>query len=248
MYRYEVERTDYSALASGFVLHSAPQRPAFPVRLTSEMFLRALALTSRSDPVTVWDPCCGSGYLLTVLALLHRPMIARVLASDIDEDALALTRRNLSLLSPAGLRARAIELAQRADQFGKQVYESAASTAAELERQLTADGGAVQWTARRASVFDPQQLAEVVAGSSPDVVLVDMPYGEQTHWSTDSPAPASPSQMVRALAEVLPTNAVIAMALRGRKIPLDPHIRSRGKFKIGTRAIALVQVADIDPA
>ncbi|MEU9891467.1 hypothetical protein [Sphaerisporangium sp. NPDC051011] len=101
-YRYAVVRENHEDPASGGVLHSAPGFPAFPVRLASEMFQRALALHGKSAAL-VWDPCCGSGYLLTVLGLLHPRQITGVLASDIEPEALRLAEQNLGLLSRAGL-------------------------------------------------------------------------------------------------------------------------------------------------
>ena len=43
-YRYALTRESYADLSGG-VLHSAPGFPAFPVRLASEMFQRALAFS-----------------------------------------------------------------------------------------------------------------------------------------------------------------------------------------------------------
>ncbi|WP_312847199.1 hypothetical protein [Microbispora sp. KK1-11] len=80
------------------MLHSAPGFPAFPVRLASEMVQRAMELRG-GGRATVWDPCCGSGYLLTVIGLLHRRRISAVLASDVDPAAVGLAERNLALLT-----------------------------------------------------------------------------------------------------------------------------------------------------
>jgi hypothetical protein len=103
---FETTGRNYGDLASGAVLYSAPGHPAFPVRLAWEMFQRGLAMLKTTEPVTIWDPCCGSGYLLTVLALQHRERVREVIASDIDADAVALARRNLALLTKRGLAAR----------------------------------------------------------------------------------------------------------------------------------------------
>ena len=53
------------------VLVSAPGRPSLPVRLTLELFGRARAQLGDPGPVEVWDPCCGSGVLLSTLGLLR---------------------------------------------------------------------------------------------------------------------------------------------------------------------------------
>ncbi len=100
-YRIATEREDYSDLASGSVLRSAPGYPAFPVRLAQELFLRA-ATHRPAAPLTLWDPCCGSGYLVTVIGLLHRPRLRRVIATDVQPQAVSLATENLALLTGRG--------------------------------------------------------------------------------------------------------------------------------------------------
>ncbi|QYC45966.1 23S rRNA (guanine(2535)-N(1))-methyltransferase [Nonomuraea coxensis DSM 45129] len=237
-YRHATVRTDYRDLASGSVLHSAAGFPAFPVRLASEIFQRALVLRGDDRPAVVWDPCCGSGYLLTVLALLHRDRIASVLASDLDPEALSLAERNLALLSRAGLETRAADLEARSARFDKAAYGSAAQAARRLAVELDAAGGDVPHAVRQADVFDTDQLQRALGHRAPDIVITDVPYGEQTQWRGRG-ATAGVTGMVDALTAVLPHGSVIAVTARGRKIPLDHGPRPQGSFKIGTRAVAL---------
>ena len=49
------EKDDYADYSSGHVLRSAPGFPAFPVRLASEIFQRALALRPGLAPAALWD-------------------------------------------------------------------------------------------------------------------------------------------------------------------------------------------------
>src|SRR5512142_1863099 len=109
-YKYAKEQLDYSDFASGRVFYSLPGHPAFPVRLASEIFQRCLAsreaIYKDSHPCTLYDPCCGTAYHLSVLAYLHGECIREVIASDIDEKAVALAKRNLGLLSMEGLEGR----------------------------------------------------------------------------------------------------------------------------------------------
>src|SRR5512134_1290323 len=113
-YKYEKTQIDYSDLASGRVFHSLPGHPAFPVRLASEIFQRCLAgretLYRELSPCTLYDPCCGTAYHLSVLAYLHGKHIQEVIGSDVDEKAVALAGRNLKLLNIAGLEKRIREL------------------------------------------------------------------------------------------------------------------------------------------
>jgi hypothetical protein len=243
-YRFETIGRNYADLASGSVLHSAPGHPAFPVRLASEMFLRGLAALGPHEPVTVWDPCCGSGYLLTVLALLHRREINEVIVSDIDDDAVALARRNLALLTQAGLRARAADLGELVERYGKPSHQEAVRAAGRLARLLADSGGDVPSVAQVADAFDPAQLGAVLGGRTPQLVITDVPYGEQTEWHGANAA-AGAAGMVRAVASVLPADAVIVIAARGRRVPLGAEVRPFQKFKIGTRAVALLRAGQL---
>jgi 23S rRNA (guanine2535-N1)-methyltransferase len=98
-YRLVTSRNDYRDLASGHVFHSLPGYPAFPVRLAQEMVLRAASHLPADRPLTVWDPCSGSGYLASVVGLPNRARIGTLVCSDIDPDAVSLAARNLDLLT-----------------------------------------------------------------------------------------------------------------------------------------------------
>ncbi|MCP9947598.1 rRNA methyltransferase [Actinomadura madurae] len=238
-YRYAVVRENYEDLASGGVLHSAPGFPAFPVRLASEMFQRALAMR-QDHAAMVWDPCCGSGYMLTVLGLLHPGQITAVVGTDIDPAALRLAGQNLALLDEAGLSARAADLDAQAERWDKPSYAAAAQAARRLARRLPSGQGPAPHL-HQADVFDPRQLRQALDGRRPGLVVTDVPYGEQTGWRGPGGASGTPG-MLRALGEVLSEDAVIAVAVRGRKLRLDDGPRADATFRIGTRTVGLFRV------
>ncbi|MFF2044462.1 rRNA methyltransferase [Kitasatospora sp. NPDC058170] len=238
VYRHVLAKADYTDYSSGSVLHSAPGFPAFPVRLASEVLQRALALRGGGAPAALWDPCCGSGYLLSVLGLLHRPVIGSVLATDLADEALALAEENLALLDPDALALRAQVLEERAERFGKPSYLEAADSARRLADGLARDGGRLPAEVRRANAFDREDLAEAVEGRVPDIVITDVPYGEQTGW-LGAEGEAGVPEMLAAVASVLPAHAVLAVTTRGRRVPLG-GVRAAESFKVGTRAVALV--------
>lgn len=240
-YRHALTRESYADLSGG-VLHSAPGFPAFPVRLASEMFQRALYFAP-SSTAQIWDPCCGSGYLLTALALRHRPDITGVLGTDLDPAALTLAQKNLALLSEHGMDARADELRARAERLGKPAYLDAAAAAQRLARELAQRGGALPSGVARADVFDPDQLRHVLDGQRPNLVITDVPYGEQTSWAGPN-REAGIDGMLRALEEVLDDDTVIAVATRGRKPRLAETHRRLASFRIGTRVVVFCRVAN----
>ncbi|MGH3328458.1 MAG: rRNA methyltransferase [Streptomycetales bacterium] len=244
-YRYVTSRDDYRDFASGSVLHSAPGYPAYPVRLSSELFLRALShLPDRL--AGLWDPCCGSGILITTVGLLHRERLRYILATDIDPEAAALAVRNVALLTGTGLTARADKLRERQNEFDKAVHREAAEAAIRLAQRLAASGGDLPASVATADVFDPASLAAVVPTPPPDLVLIDLPYGKQTTWAGSPPLDTEPTYAaMRALAAVLPDHAVIALTVHGRKVPTAPGIQALERFRVGTRAGLVARAAQI---
>lgn len=239
------ERADYARLAGGFVLHSAPGFPAYPVRLAQELFLRGLShLPDR--PVTLWDPCCGSAYLVTVAGLLGREHLRAVLASDVDPAAIELAEKNLALLAPGGLDRRAEELRARHVEFGKAVHAEAAEAAELLDRQLAGHGGPVTATAAVADLFDTASLRRVLPDPAPDLVLADVPYGRQVRWSGAVPEDVDPVRAaVACLCSVLDDHAVLAITAEARKITLGAGSVVLERFRIGTRAGVVARVGDL---
>lgn len=243
-YRFAVTRENHEDLSAGGVLFSAPGFPAFPVRLASEMFQRAMASRASGVPALVWDPCCGSAYLLTVLALLHRDGMTGVMGTDLDDAALELARQNLDLLGPGGLSARSAQLQERAARFGKPSYARAAESALRLGDRLAALGGPLPRAVAHADVFDPERLRRALDGRRPDVVITDVPYGEQTAWSgTDADADAGLAGMLCSVSSVLDDDAVIVIATRGRRVLVDEAHPRIASFRVGTRAVALFRAS-----
>jgi 23S rRNA (guanine2535-N1)-methyltransferase len=254
-------RTDHGDLASGLVLRSAPGFPAFPVRLAQELFLRGAQHLPGREPLGLWDPCCGSGYLATVVALRHRDRLRHVLCSDIDPAAVALAGRNLALLTAAGLAERAAEPAatrpaepaatRPTEPAAERATEPAAERAAEpaaarpgradAARRLAAGLGAdLPSAARIADAFDPAALAAILPSPPPDLVLTDVPYGRQTTWQGRAGAEPLPA-LARSLSAVLPDHAVLVLSAQTRRIHLGTGIRALDRIRTGTRAAAIIR-------
>jgi hypothetical protein len=237
-YQFAHERPDYADLASGRVLYSAAGRPAFPVRLASEVLQRCLALRARPGPVTLYDPCCGAAYHLSVLGFLHRPALAGLLASDIDPAAVALAARNLSLLSVSGLAQRQAELTALAEQYGKASHHAALASAARLQQQVAAFDAPLPTRAFAANALDPAALQAGLAGRVPDVVLADVPYGQASQWQAAG-ASAPLTQLLAALRPVIGPHTLIALASDKAQKAAHPAYARIGRFQIGVRRVTL---------
>ncbi|WP_226367884.1 rRNA methyltransferase [Pseudonocardia sp. ICBG162] len=245
------------------VLASAPGRPTLPVRLTVELAGRARAHLPADAPLTVWDPCCGAGVTLTVLGLLV-PGLARLVGTDADPEPLDLARRNLALLDPGGLTARAADLDALAARHDKPSYADAATAARTLVPASTP-----AWSVAPADARDTAAVRSVLAGAGrygtgPDLVLADLPHGHRTTWAAsptrpgaaDAPAPdAGPAraaaaadqdqdpgvEFLRAVATVLRPDAVVVAVGRGRTVPLPGGVRPLDRVRVGHRAAVLVR-------
>ncbi|OLL98149.1 RRNA methyltransferase AviRa [Pseudonocardia sp. Ae406_Ps2] len=230
------------------VLASAPGRPTLPVRLTVELAGRARAHLPADAPLTVWDPCCGAGVTLTVLGLLV-PGITRLVGTDADPEPLDLARRNLALLDPGGLAARAADLDALAARHDKPSYADAATAARTLVPASTP-----AWSVAVADARDTAAVRGVLAEASPDdagpdLVLADLPHGIRTTWAAaptrpagaaaDTPAPGV--EFLRAVATVLRPDAVVVAVGRGRTVALPPGVRPLERVRVGHRAAVLVR-------
>ncbi len=212
-YRFVTEARDYSDLSSGFVLRSAPGRPAFPVRVASELFLRAHH-DFGGETLSILDPCCGAAYGLTVLGLLHPRQIVRIGAADIDADALGLARANLDLLSPEGLARRQSELAETQRQHGRPIHDQALAAADRLAASRQAVAPPVLRIAQ-ADATNPRALASAFPGDPYDLVFADPPYGEQTRWQgTNSDQLATFGAVAAACRPLLRPGGVLLLVVR----------------------------------
>src|SRR5215207_11524995 len=141
-YKYAKEQLDYSDFSSGRVFYSLPRHPAFPVRLASEIFQRCItsreSIYQNSTPCTLYDPCCGAAYHLSVLAYLHGEHIREVIGSDIDEKAVALAKRNLELLTVAGLDKRIGEISKMLELYNKDSHKDALESGYILKNRISA--------------------------------------------------------------------------------------------------------------
>lgn len=246
-YKYEKTPIDYSDLASGRVFYSVPGYPAFPVRLASEIFQRCLAqreaMYSRSDPCTLYDPCCGAAYHLSVLTYLHRKHIRKIIASDIDEKAVALANRNLGLLHTPGMEQRINELDALLKQYGKESHKDALKSAHFLQSRLIRldQESPLMTSAFQAGAADQNLMLQHIETHSVDIVFTDVPYGQYSQWQGLDTAENPLWSMLEALTEILSSASIVAVASdKGQKVSHERYQRIE-HFQIGKRRVAILR-------
>ncbi len=243
-YRYAIDRPDYSDLSSGRVFHSLPGHPAFPIRLASEIFQRCLAdrrAAGSSGPVSLYDPCCGGGYLLSVLLYLHGESIGAVAASDVDPTAVEIARRNLELLAMDGLDRRIKALAADYSNYGKDSHREALESARRMREQI----GRMSPLPTRVFQADagiPADLQRGLNGATADIVITDIPYGQHSAWQGTLHDESHPVwNLLDALRAVLSQAGLVAVASdKAQKISHEGYRRIE-RFSIGKRQVVIVR-------
>lgn len=183
-YKFVTQARDYTDIASGRVFHSLSGHPAFPVRLASEILQRCQAIRVAGGwvgPCVLYDPCCGAGYALSVLAYLHREIFSQVIGSDVDERTVTLAAQNLSLLNLAGLDQRIAQLEQLRATYGKPSHADALISAVTLRERISTFAS-LPVHAFCASATDTSAMAAGLRGSPADIVFADIPYGHHSQW------------------------------------------------------------------
>jgi tRNA G10 N-methylase Trm11 len=246
-YRYEIKPQDYSDVASGRVFYSVPGHPAFPVRLASEIFQRCMAhretIYQTLTPCTLYDPCCGAAYHLSVLGFLHGRRIREIIASDIDPKAVDLAKRNLGLLGVPGLDKRIHEITTMAEQYGKDSHKDALRSARLLKDKLAAldQQNPITTKVFQANATDKKTILENIAPGSVDVVFTDIPYGQRSLWQ-DADTLSNPRWfMLDALIDVLSSSSIVAIASdKSQKVSHEKYQRVE-QFQVGKRRVVILK-------
>ena len=178
-YKY-CENQNFEDLASGRVLMHRAGYPNFPVRLAQEIFGRCLHYLDNPDRICIYDPCCGGGYLLTVLGFLNVEKIERIVASDISEEAIRLACGNLTLLERSGLEQRILQLNQLLALHNRASYVEASDSAARLLNILAASTHEIKHHVFQADILSAHPLADQAFKA--DIIFTDVPYGNLVRW------------------------------------------------------------------
>jgi len=225
------QNDNFEDFAAGRVIYNAPGYTNFPVRLASEIFSRCYELINADGKVTLYDPCCGIGYLLTTLGFLHGDKISEIYGSDIATDALVLAEKNFQLLKNEGLVTRLKDLESKHLQFGKQSHQEAMISCEKLSQLLASD---VKTTIFQRDVLDKDFKSKLPLI---DVIICDVPYGELVEWESDFKSFDDITRMVDNLGKNLNNSGVLAVISdKKQKINSGTLVRV-SKFQVGKRKV-----------
>jgi len=243
-YKYIIEKENYEDLASGRVLLNSPGTTAFPVRLASEIYLRAKARLQRKTEnkrYTLYDPCCGGGYLLATLGILHGEDLERMIGSDQNASVLDIARINLSMLNIHGINERKERLLQLFREYGKTSHQQAIESAERLQQQIEARNRTIETHYFQADILASSPILPVEV----DLVITDVPYGRTVEWMVEDPLEEfNPiERMLDNLLAVMYSHAVVAViADKNQKVDHAGYHRLE-RFKTGQRQVVLLEPA-----
>ncbi len=225
LYRYSDDR-DFSDYACGGAIKGRAGMPNFPARLALEIYARAASHLDDGAGVVLYDPLCGSGYLLTVVALLAARCPAAAFGSDVNEGALELARANLSLLTPEGRSRRAEELALSWETYGRESYRLALDSLGRIAAQ--ADGRKVD---TRVTLHDVLSTQRPDLPALPNLILTDVPYGGLVSWQGEG----GEARLMQCLARKAAPGAVFAVCMDKRQRLCADGFTRLEKEQIGKR-------------
>ena len=248
-FKYATEQLDYSDFASGKVLYSMPRHPAFPVRLASEIFQRCVAarkaIYNNSTPCTLYDPCCGAAYHLSVLGYLRRELIKEVIGSDIDEKVIRLANQNLGLLNLTGLEKRISEISELIERYNKESHKDALASANHLKIKLSSYPREykILSNAFLADATDNKTILQNVKTKSVDIVFTDIPYGQHSHWQgVNSDELCDPIWlMLNALIEILSPSIIVSIVSDKKQKVAHKAYQRVEQFQIGKRRVVILK-------
>ncbi len=178
------EKFNYEDFSSGRFLYHMPGGTNFPVRLAYEIFKRCLSHIENKDNVCIYDPCCGEGYLLTVLGFLNMHLIKYIVGSDINQKAVETAVKNINLLSIEGILARINELKTLHEKYGKNSHLEALETGKRLLSLVLKESVPIDCSMFYTNILDKNALSG--RNFKADIVITDIPYGNMTKWEDDN--------------------------------------------------------------
>ncbi|MBN9388501.1 MAG: hypothetical protein J0I20_10650 [Chloroflexi bacterium] len=245
----ERNRLDFSILASGQVIYSAPGRTAFPVRLAVDIFQKVVHYRTKkggSTSFTLYDPCCGSGYLLVTLAFLNWKYITKIIGSDIDPNALQIAQHNFSLLTPDGINLRIEQLSQLVSSYGKSSHSETLENARLFSEKVNNFQGEHNFDGYlfQADATKSEDLIKNLEGQKVNLVITDIPYGNRTSWMGETPENLpSIELMLSSLLPILSKDGIVALVSPKRQSFNYSGYKRLTKYLIGKRQVTILEVS-----
>lgn len=229
IYKY-AENRNYEDFASGRVLYGHKGVTNFPVRLSQEIFRRCLEYSYKKKDVVLYDCCCGTGYMLTVLGFLNQGIINSLIGSDINSQFIEIAKKNLSLLSYNGIEKRIEELKTLVKQYNKQSHKDALTSAYRLKELIIHE---IHTEAFQADIYELKSLH-----FKPDIIMADVPYGDMVNWEGIH---GSVDSLLDSLYRLCEEHTIIGLCMNKKQKVTNKMFRLLEKQNVGKRRFVILK-------
>lgn len=235
-YKY-CNEDNYEDFACGRVIYHKAGMTNFPVRLTQEMYRRALSYSKKDKDIVVYDPCCGTAYILTILGLLNKDTISRLIGSDINEEVLVTAKKNLALLTNEGLEVRKKEIQKMYNEFGKLSHYEALESIDNIRNLIRENESEELYQVFLCDILSKGALVDKAFKA--DIVITDVPYGDKVEWSEKNNT--NINAMLDTLLPILTSDSIVVIASsKNQKIQHEKYKRLEKNY-IGKRKFEILQ-------
>lgn len=229
---------NFEDFSSGRVIYHKAGYPNFPVRLAGEVFSRCIEYSKKKEGLCVYDPCCGSSYTLTVLGFLFNGRIGEIYSSDISEDAVELSRKNLSLLSFSGISSRKDDLRALLNNYNKDSHKDALDSIEKLTELLKTE---IRRDVFQTDILNSGGLRDKAFRT--DIVFCDVPYNNLVKWSGGILNTSTQiNDLLDGIMPVIDANTVIALSHNRAQKLSNPKYSTLERLQAGRRKIEIMKL------
>ena len=226
---------NFEDFASGRVLSHKYGFPNFPVRLAQEIYCRCLNYLKNKTDICIYDPCCGSAYMLAAVGFLNFNNLNKIVCSDYDDNALEFAGKNLNLLSVSGLQERIAYLENLYIKFNKPAHLEAIESAKRLMKFINEEHS-VNILSFKADILSENSLKD--KNFKADIVFTDIPYGNLVSWQEDNDN--NINILLNNLKPVITSDSVIAVCSSNRQRIKSENYARLEKQQIGKRKFEIL--------
>jgi hypothetical protein len=229
------QNNNYEDFSSGRVIYHKSNYSNYSVRLVGEVFYRCLEHSKKKNEICLYDPCCGSAYMLTVLGYLFNETIETIYCSDISNEAVELSRKNLSLLSYTGIEKRRNELNNFIRKYNKDSHRNALHSLEKIEKLIKHE---IKNHVFEANILNENELInkDFIA----NVILTDVPYGNLINWSGNNGGEIE--NLLDGIIPIIDPDTIIAISHNKKQKITNLKYKIIEKIQIGHREIGILKL------
>ena len=226
----------YEHLAAGHVIYGLSGGPNFPIRLAHEVYNRCLSHQKKQDNISIYDPCCGTGYLLTTVGFLNHQSISKIWGSDINVKFTEVAQKNLELLGTRGLDKREEELVLLATQYQNTSHVRALQSVDYIREMIADLDHPIGFEVFYRDILSPNTSAG--PSFTADIIITEVPYLQLVNWN----GAGGINTLLNNIRVNMDAESIIAIAHDKRQKITNEFYSRIERFKVGKRVIEIFQL------